>query len=65
MIGKRAFDYIAQESSGVSSLVVRGQLPPCFMNDSVTLRNLIIKLDTFKVFTGARSDDEHDLYCYF
>ncbi len=61
-IGKRAFDYMAQESSSVSSLMVRGYLPPCFMNDSVTLRNLIAKLDTFKVFTSARGDDVHHLY---
>jgi hypothetical protein len=46
----------------VSSLVVRGRLPPCFMNDSVTLRNLVAKLDIFKVFTSARGDDEHRLY---
>jgi hypothetical protein len=62
MIGKRAFDYVALESSSVSSLVVRGRVPPCFMNDSVTLRNLIAKLDTVEVFTGARGDDVYHLY---
>lgn len=45
-IGKRAFDYIALESSSVSSLVVRGRVPPCFLNDSATLQNLVAKLDT-------------------
>jgi hypothetical protein len=58
MIGKPAFDCMAQESSSVSSLVVRGRLPPCLMNDSVTLRNLIAKLDTFKVIIIARDDDD-------
>jgi hypothetical protein len=31
------------------------------MNDSVTLRNLVAKLDIFKVFTSTRGDDEHRL----
>jgi hypothetical protein len=56
MIGKRAFDYMAQESSSVSDLVVRGRFPPCFMNDSVTLQNLTAKLDTF----GAHWTTDND-----
>jgi hypothetical protein len=63
MIRKRAFDCIAQESSSVSTLVVRGPVPLFFMNESsVTLQNLIAKLDRIKVFTGARGDDMHPLY---
>jgi hypothetical protein len=58
MIGKRAFDCIAQESSSISTLVLRGRLPPCFMNKSVTLNNLIAKL---KVFTAALYYDEEEV----
>ena len=61
MIGKRAFDYMAQESSSVSSLIVRGHIPPCFMNDSVTLQNLTAKLDTIQVFGSARNDDDDNV----
>jgi hypothetical protein len=60
MIGKRAFDCIAQESSSVSTLVVRGRFPPCWINNSVTLRNLIAKLDTLQWFTLVCDDDADD-----
>jgi hypothetical protein len=59
-IGMRAFDCIAQESSSVSSLVVRGRLPPCVMPGSVTLRNLSAKLDTMKFFCHVCDDDADD-----
>jgi hypothetical protein len=60
MIGKRAFEYIAQDSSSVSSLVVRGRIPPCLRNDSVTWQNLVAKLETIRVITSARADDDND-----
>jgi hypothetical protein len=55
-IGRRAFDCIAQESSSVSSLVVRGRLPSW----PVTLRNLSAKLDTIEFFDLVRDDDADD-----
>jgi hypothetical protein len=55
---KTSFDYVAQESSSVASLVVRGRSAMlqhgCTRSkDSVTLQNLISKLDTIKVFESA------------
>jgi hypothetical protein len=49
MIGKRAFDYMAQESSSVSDLVVRGRFST-YLRNIVTLRNLAAKLDAFRFF---------------